>query len=458
MDRQRFIKNVLFLFALSAVLMAAALSFVVHSEYGRAREAAAVKVAALESSLAENIRRADYLRIQQLLNALLEGPAEGASLRLASDSNVFIRVGKAWPRGHEKTPLLRYEIKSREGAVLGVVTVACRYRAVAAATLSRVAPMIVALMALVLFVVVMAQLPFLLHSRRIARILRALAGYGGDPKVRDELNRMASSTGDEGVRSLISTVCGLVDKEREAAEREQETKVMCAIGSIASQVAHDIRSPLSVISAYVQRAAAANHAKGAGADEELYLGATARSVEKLMAMADELLDYARASKVDAQETDLRRYFEEHVLPEIKRAASTRSVKLSLDLPAKAQARIDGAKMGRAMVNVLQNAIQSIEHDDGEIKVLARAVRGELSIGVEDNGKGIPAEKMTKIFERFSTFGKEKGTGLGLSYCKQVIDAHGGTIDVKSECGKGTFVNIRIPNCIVDTGDSSAGGS
>ena len=105
-------------------------------------------------------------------------------------------------------------------------------------------------------------------------------------------------------------------------------------------------------------------------------------------------------------------------------------------------------MGRAVVNVLTNAIQSIDCDGGEVRVLAEAQGQDLAIGVADNGRGIAPERMGRLFERFGTFGKEGGTGLGLSYCKQVVDAHGGTIDVQSAPGQGTNVLIRLPNCVV----------
>ena len=447
MNRRRFILNLVTVLALSAALQVAAFLVMVRHDMELAREAAKARLSAIDASLIDSIKRGDHLRAQQLLNALVEGPAEGAALRPASEAGPAIRVGSAWPRGHERTPLVRHEVRDRAGALLGIVTVTCRARAVAAATLSRTAPMIVVLMAMIVAVVVLAQLPYLFHSRRMVKLLRTLATYDGEPAFREELDRMGRSSGDEGIRRLVSTICRLIDRQKGAAAKERETKVMCAIGEISSQVAHDMRSPLSVLKAFVQHQAAGLARQGD--DDELYRAAAGRSVEKLGRMADELLDYARASRIDSSAVELRRYFEDRVLPEVKRAASKRRVKLLLDLPVNAQARIDGAKMERAVVNILNNAIQSIDHDDGEIRVLANAERGELSIGVADNGKGIPSENLGRIFERFGSFGKEGGTGLGLSYCKQVVDAHGGTIEVKSEEGKGTQVSIRIPNCIVD---------
>ena len=66
----------------------------------------------------------------------------------------------------------------------------------------------------------------------------------------------------------------------------------------------------------------------------------------------------------------------------------------------------------------------------------------------DNGAGICVSDISRIFEEFYTKGKIGGTGLGLAYCKQVVEAHGGTIEVQSEVGKGSTFTIRIPNCVV----------
>nr|HPM41370.1 hypothetical protein [bacterium] len=149
MNRRRFILNLVTVLVLSAALLAAAFFVMVRHDIELAREAAKARLSAIDAALADSVKRGDYLRVQQLLNALVEGPAEGASLRPASEGGPAIRVGSAWPRGHEKTPLVRHEVRDRAGALLGIVTVTCRARAVASAALSRTAPMIVALLAMI---------------------------------------------------------------------------------------------------------------------------------------------------------------------------------------------------------------------------------------------------------------------------------------------------------------------
>ncbi|MFH1830521.1 MAG: hybrid sensor histidine kinase/response regulator, partial [Pseudomonadota bacterium] len=75
--------------------------------------------------------------------------------------------------------------------------------------------------------------------------------------------------------------------------------------------------------------------------------------------------------------------------------------------------------------------------------------GDLVISVVDNGKGISSEDLSHVFDSFFTKGKKGGTGLGLAYCKQVVEAHGGSIDVESEVGKGTMFTIRMPGCVIE---------
>jgi CheY-like chemotaxis protein len=114
-----------------------------------------------------------------------------------------------------------------------------------------------------------------------------------------------------------------------------------------------------------------------------------------------------------------------------------------------------------LVNLVNNAIQAIDGKEGEVVIKAEVKQelpppaspykgGELVISVKDNGKGISSEDLSHVFDSFFTKGKKGGTGLGLSYCKQVIEAHSGSIDVESELGKGTKFTIRIPECVAES--------
>ena len=103
---------------------------------------------------------------------------------------------------------------------------------------------------------------------------------------------------------------------------------------------------------------------------------------------------------------------------------------------------------RVILNILSNAIKYTP-DNGKIKVYVGFVYNDAYIKVIDNGIGIPEEDLTRIFERFYRVDKARsrelgGTGLGLSIAKEILDKNKGSIDIKSEVGKGTEVVIRIP--------------
>jgi two-component system NtrC family sensor kinase len=102
------------------------------------------------------------------------------------------------------------------------------------------------------------------------------------------------------------------------------------------------------------------------------------------------------------------------------------------------------QLGQLFLNFLMNAAHAIELH-GKVKVVTRAGDGHVSIAVSDNGCGISAENMGRIFEPFFTT-KEvgTGTGLGLAICYEIVQRHGGTIDVESEVGSGTTFTVLLP--------------
>ena len=105
-------------------------------------------------------------------------------------------------------------------------------------------------------------------------------------------------------------------------------------------------------------------------------------------------------------------------------------------------RVDGAKMRRVVENLVLNAFDAMP-DGGELRVEEQVNDGCLVLRVSDTGVGIPSESLGKLFTPFFTT-KEGGTGLGLVYCRQVVEAHGGTVSVESEAGRGTSFTVKLP--------------
>ena len=112
-----------------------------------------------------------------------------------------------------------------------------------------------------------------------------------------------------------------------------------------------------------------------------------------------------------------------------------------------RARVDARRLQQVVLNVITNAITHAP-DAGRIEVRLQAVEGAAEIEIEDDGPGVPADEIGSIFDRFrnptSAPRSNGGLGLGLFLARQIVTAHGGTIDARSESGHGLTIRIRLP--------------
>jgi len=105
-------------------------------------------------------------------------------------------------------------------------------------------------------------------------------------------------------------------------------------------------------------------------------------------------------------------------------------------------RVDPDRMKRVFINLIENAIDAMPQG-GTLTVSSRKFDGNVEIALTDSGSGISEKVMGNLWKPFQTT-KAKGLGLGLAICKHIVDAHGGTIYVKSKAGEDTTVTIRLP--------------
>jgi len=103
---------------------------------------------------------------------------------------------------------------------------------------------------------------------------------------------------------------------------------------------------------------------------------------------------------------------------------------------------DGEKLRQAFLNIVINALQATPAG-GRVDIYVRLVDDSLEILFSDTGQGIEPESLMRIFEPFFTT-RPEGTGLGLAITKNIIESHGGTLEVESESGKGTTVIVSLP--------------
>jgi signal transduction histidine kinase len=107
---------------------------------------------------------------------------------------------------------------------------------------------------------------------------------------------------------------------------------------------------------------------------------------------------------------------------------------------------DERQLEQVLINLIVNAQHAMEPSGGEVRIIVRAVREGIALSVSDQGHGIPAEVLAQLFEPFFTTKEPgKGTGLGLFICHDIIDRHGGRLDVQSSLGVGTTFTITLPS-------------
>lgn len=218
---------------------------------------------------------------------------------------------------------------------------------------------------------------------------------------------------------------------------------------LVADVSHELKTPITSIMGY------ADTLLEGGYDEETqnkFLNVIASESRRMARLVTDLLTLSRYDsnkKKTQKETfdlgDLVKRCQEKLAIEIKKKGHTVNSFVTADVPP---VYADKDDIERVVLNILTNSIKYTP-DNGEIKIYVGFVYNDAYIKVFDNGIGIPEDDLSRIFERFYRVDKARtremgGTGLGLSIAKEILDKNGGSIDIKSEVGKGTEVVIRIP--------------
>jgi signal transduction histidine kinase len=219
--------------------------------------------------------------------------------------------------------------------------------------------------------------------------------------------------------------------------------------SLVHMIVHDLRSPLTAISAYLELfGQAAKEKLGAETQEDVAnaLHATRNMIRMINGILDVSKMEAQMMKLDLRECDLVRVVGQS-LDDLESLVGSR--RLAFKPPA-APARVlaDQEIISRIVQNFLANALR-FTPADGEIHVGLVAEAEHVRVFVADTGPGIPPDFRESIFDKFFQIGgsalpTNRSTGLGLAFCKMAVEAHGGRIGVDSELGKGSNFWFTLP--------------
>jgi signal transduction histidine kinase len=223
-----------------------------------------------------------------------------------------------------------------------------------------------------------------------------------------------------------------------AQEELVRNEKLSILGQLSGSVGHELRNPLGVMSnaVYFLKMVLAE------ADENIleYLDIINNEIDTSLRIITDLLDFARTRTPQIEAVTARKLIDES----LGRCAIPDDVAVQVDLADNLPPlKVDPLQMGQVMQNLITNGIQAMP-TGGSLTIRGgRDDEGMIGLEFADTGEGISPENLEKLFQPLFTT-KAKGIGLGLVVCKNLVDANGGRIEVKSELGKGTIFTVTLP--------------
>ena len=218
-----------------------------------------------------------------------------------------------------------------------------------------------------------------------------------------------------------------------------QSEKLASLGQMAAGVAHEIRTPLGSIKMSTRLL---GDGDGRGESAEA-IGTIREAVASMEVIVNELLEYTREIALHLDEYDLSGITRSAVFG-LEEEAARRGVSVSVEAPqAPCTALVDGVRVKQVVTNIVKNAVEACPDGTGKVHVRLVERDGGVRISVADNGPGMTAEEIGKVFQPFYT-NKAQGVGLGMPIVKRLVELHGGEVRISSERGRGTEVSVDIP--------------
>ena len=215
---------------------------------------------------------------------------------------------------------------------------------------------------------------------------------------------------------------------------------LAAIGSIAGQIAHDLKSPLSAVAGVAQLMEDASVEMSLKRQAEIIR----RAVQSVTGLVEDILAFAsdrpRRPYQAVAISDVLKNVEDFGLAPLERRGR---IRVDREINSVPLINGDAVALERMLLNLIKNAAEAMS-TGGVLTVGVHESEHNVELKIQDTGVGIPEEIRENLFQSFVSSGKPGGTGLGLAMVKRTVDAHGGTIAVESDYRAGTTFTVRIP--------------
>jgi PAS domain S-box-containing protein len=254
----------------------------------------------------------------------------------------------------------------------------------------------------------------------------------------------------EGGKLAVAAVRDITERKKAEEDKQRlreqlaQAEKLSALGSIAANVADEIRNPLTSVGGFARRL----HKIADSEKEREYAAFIISEVDRLESLLKSVLVFSRSRSPLFEDHNIREILDEALKPWGERFRQ-QSIKVYKDYREDALVRVDRAQILEAVGCLVQNAFDAMPGGGTLSIVIDREIVNGVPyvrIKINDTGEGISPEKIGKIFEPFFTTKiSPRGTGLGLPIAKKIIEEEGGTIDLNSTKGVGTAVTLLFPN-------------
>jgi heavy metal sensor kinase len=281
---------------------------------------------------------------------------------------------------------------------------------------------------------VAALLGYLLTGRML-RPLARMQATAAEISSHDLSQRLGIGVGDDEVSRLAATFDAMLDRLEASFVRERR---------FVADASHELRTPLAALQTIVS---VTRERPRSAQDYEQALDDVDGETSRLRTLVENLLELARGDAerlAEREPVDVSGLLRD-VCASLEVLAADKGLAMTCEVPAGLVVDGDGDALVRLFVNVLDNAIKYT--DAGDVDVAAAADDGVVTVTVLDSGRGVPAEQLPHLFERFyrgDASRSAEGSGLGLAIARQIAKAHGGTIAIESEEGHGTVCVVTLP--------------
>ena len=269
-------------------------------------------------------------------------------------------------------------------------------------------------------------------GRVLNKSVIVLAGEGK----RKIVNMSVQKVSENGTSRFVHVFQDCADL-RTMEERLVQSERLATIGRFASQIAHEIRNPLSSITLNVEMLE--DELSDSSEEAHGLIRSVLKELDRLNDIVGEYLQFSRFPKPHLK----RGHVDDVIRDLVENFKAQAGIKIEMSLiPSSPEVWLDDRLMRQVLENLLRNGAEAIQ-GSGSLRVETDVIDRFMVIRVKDSGHGIPPEAQAKLFEPFFTT-KAHGTGLGLATSQQIVFEHNGHLVVESQPGQGSTFSILLP--------------